>query len=46
MSAKDGDDRPDPATAAEPPSPDFARPSRRDLIKRVGLSAGVLAGWL
>ncbi len=44
MSAKDGDDRPDPATAAEPPSPDFARPSRRDLIKRVGLSAGVLAG--
>ncbi len=44
MSAKDGDDRPDPATAAEPPSPDFARPSRRDLIKRVGLSAGILAG--
>ena len=44
MSAKDGDDRPGPATAAEPPSPDFARPSRRDLIKRVGLSAGVLAG--
>ncbi len=44
MSAKDGDDRPDPAAAAEPPSPDFARPSRRDLIKRVGLSAGVLAG--
>ena len=44
MSAKDGDDRPDPATAAPPPSLDFARPSRRDLIKRVGLSAGVLAG--
>ena len=32
------------SSLVKPVSPMFARPSRRELIKRVGLSAGVLAG--
>lgn len=53
MTAKDGKIRPEgddasgrspAAPSAAPISPMFARPSRRELIQRVGLSAGVLAG--
>jgi uncharacterized protein (DUF362 family) len=45
MSAKDGDDRPGaPAAPAPEVSPMFERPSRREIVKRVGMAAGVLAG--
>ena len=48
MSDKDGKDRPGqrPSSdaAAAPVSPMFERPSRRDMLKRVGATAGVLAG--
>lgn len=51
MSDKDGKDRPGerlPSTSAAAPvspvSPMFERPSRRDMLKRVGVTAGVLAG--
>jgi uncharacterized protein (DUF362 family) len=53
MSDKDGKDRSgeppssEPAAAPVSPivtSPMFERPSRRDMLKRVGLTAGVLAG--
>lgn len=40
---KKGEDRP-AAAAKEPVSPMFERPSRREVLKRVGLTAGVLAG--
>jgi uncharacterized protein (DUF362 family) len=41
---KDGSDRPGEPTTGAPVSPMFERPSRRDLLKRVGLTAGVLGG--
>jgi uncharacterized protein (DUF362 family) len=47
MAAKfDAPDAPPPGASSPPPrelSPMFARPSRREIVKRIGLSAGVLA---
>jgi uncharacterized protein (DUF362 family) len=47
MAAKSDDqDTPPPGASSPPPrelSPMFARPSRREIVKRIGLSAGVLA---
>lgn len=44
--AKDAPSKPAPVVSLESPpvSPMFERPSRRDMIKRVGATAGVLAG--
>jgi uncharacterized protein (DUF362 family) len=47
MAAKSDDQEGPPRTASSPPprelSPMFARPSRREIVKRIGMSAGVLA---
>lgn len=47
MSDQDGQDRPGqpaPVPASAPVSPMFERPTRREMLKRVGLAAGVLGG--